>query len=309
MKTEVLRMNPKTRLVYLRDSILAVFFFPPPIHESVDALRTILNDYVTRIPDGALTWSAVGATAEEWSPVKPSTLASCHRLLQPAPAMKRRMTAFRLTDGEGGGDAPGYAFCVEGEPSNDNLIPESACSLQFSVPMEDLDERNVEDFVAFVRQASERLAYTSGYVSPVVRYAELETMPGTVEAVAFAIRHPGYDLEDNIAARLRLGQAVRGARWLTFLSPDLAARVGGAGALRESLPKDVAVEPLRNGVMIRAGILPEIGDTNRAQDTPLLRAVAKVLEPITAFGELAVLGQIFNRDTEALRDWERRFLD
>jgi hypothetical protein len=61
--------------------------------------------------------------------------------------------------------------------------------------------------------------------------------------------------------------------------------------------------------MIRAGAMPELGDTNRAEDLPLMRAVAKVLEPITAFEEARIVAEFFNRDWDALRAWERRFLD
>ena len=61
--------------------------------------------------------------------------------------------------------------------------------------------------------------------------------------------------------------------------------------------------------MIRAGTRPEIGDTNRNIDTPLLRAVARVLEKITLFIELNLLSYVANFDDDLLRRWERRFLD
>jgi hypothetical protein len=61
--------------------------------------------------------------------------------------------------------------------------------------------------------------------------------------------------------------------------------------------------------MIRAGLIPEIGDKAQKQGTPLLNAVAKILEPVTAFEEVVLLGSLAKWDKDFLRWWERRFLD
>lgn len=309
MHSLVHRTEPRSNRTYLRDSILAAFFFPPPVHECVDALREILDLYVASIPAGALTWSAVGANTEEWSQVTAKTIASCKALLRKEPAMKRRLTAFDLTDGQAGGDAPGYGVSLIAQPNNDQLLPESLCLLQMSFPMEHLTETNAAAFVATMRQVAEKLTFVCGYVSPCLRWSELDSPRGIEEAKGLAARHTGYDLQANLACRLRLGRHVRGARWLSFLGPDLVRTLGGGAAVRESLPEAIGVSPLSSGLMIQAGTLPEIGDANRAQGTPLLREVARVLEPVTQFGELAMLGQVFHRDTDALTRWERRFLD
>ena len=60
--------------------------------------------------------------------------------------------------------------------------------------------------------------------------------------------------------------------------------------------------------MMRAGNVPEIGDRARKVGTPLLRLVAKVLRPVTAFKEIVLL-RVFGHDEEFLDKWERRFLD
>ena len=62
--------------------------------------------------------------------------------------------------------------------------------------------------------------------------------------------------------------------------------------------------------MLRAGEQPELGDTTRKMGTPMLREIAKVLEPLTIFNEPALLGIEFG-DAEGsfLMRWELRFLD
>jgi hypothetical protein len=62
-------------------------------------------------------------------------------------------------------------------------------------------------------------------------------------------------------------------------------------------------------VIIQAGRVPELGDRNRQQDLPLLRAVARLLEPVTLFRELDLLSYFANFDEDLLQRWERRFLD
>jgi hypothetical protein len=61
--------------------------------------------------------------------------------------------------------------------------------------------------------------------------------------------------------------------------------------------------------MIRAGDMPEIGDVNKRQGTPLLREVAAALEPVSVFDDPALLGNFANHDEDLLKRWERRLLD
>ena len=46
---------------------------------------------------------------------------------------------------------------------------------------------------------------------------------------------------------------------------------------------------------------------NRRVDTPLLKAVARALEPVTCFGNRG-LEPLVGGDSESLNRWERRFL-
>ena len=49
---------------------------------------------------------------------------------------------------------------------------------------------------------------------------------------------------------------------------------------------------------------------NKKIDTPYLRSVARVLEPVTLFRELALFNTAFaDQDEDILAKYERRFLD
>jgi hypothetical protein len=107
---------------------------------------------------------------------------------------------------------------------------------------------------------------------------------------------------------VHIDKRVRGARWITILGPDLVKKLGGDSKLRKELPAPIVVSNVGPSVIIRAGVTPELGDVNRKLDTPLLKKVAKVLEPVTLFEELDMLSYFANFDEDTLKRWERRFL-
>jgi hypothetical protein len=309
MKSLVHRTDGADGRVYLRDAIVAACFFPPPVHESAGGVVETLRGFLAMAPPGSLTWAVVGASAEEWSPVTPRTIPACERILHVPAAAKRRFSFFHLADGAVSGSAPGYSFLLDAQSSNERLLPESMCLLQFGIPMEALTDSSSETFVTFVREAFSTINYSYAYVSPCLMWSEIDALRGIPEAREIAARFPGYDLQDNRAGRLRIGRLTRGARWLTFLAEDILASLGGLPALRAQLSDAIAVEPHGTGAMIRAGQLPELSDVNRGERAPLLREVARALIPVTQFDELTLLGGVFHRDEGAMTRWQRRFLD
>ena len=151
------------------------------------------------------------------------------------------------------------------------------------------------------------LPYSSGYASPALSFIAESKLPAAGKVIVpAAFRHPGYDVHDNQDTRGFIGGRVIGARWLTFLGPELVKQLGGKKALAAALP-GVTVVPAGHGVMLRAGTEPELGDSNRRIDTPLLRSVARMLEPVTFFENTQLKG-LFGGDLDRLDRWERRFL-
>jgi hypothetical protein len=152
------------------------------------------------------------------------------------------------------------------------------------------------------------LPYISGYTSPALHWVLTRGMD---KIRALAARHPGFDVARNSKTRYWIGDHARGARWVTFLGPALGERLGGPPAMAKDLGTSIDVTTVGEGTMIRAGAEPELGDVNKNIGLPLLRKVAKLIEPVTMFNERAlVMCEFFDGyDDPFLEKWERRFLD
>ncbi|MBI4566217.1 MAG: DUF3396 domain-containing protein [Planctomycetes bacterium] len=310
VRPAVLKKSAEDGMTYLRGSVLVAFFLEKPFHEAVGGVLSVFDDYLAMIPPDALKWSSIGAASEEWKPVAKTTFDRCRTQMTPAAVKKRDLSSFELADGDKGGDAPGYSFMAVGGPV-DPEVPDEKDLVQMSFPSSVVDdEAEADAFAGRIRSMAAKLPYVSGYASPALLFAELHKSEALTEAKAFAMRYPGFDVQINELGRMDLDERVRGARWLTFLGPSIVKQLKGSKAVREALPKTATVEPTGAGLMVRAGAVPEMGDTNRKVATPLLRAVARLLEPVTLFEETVLQASNFAfEDPEFLRTWERRFLD
>jgi hypothetical protein len=304
--TNIQRRDPKSGKMYLRNGTTVSFFLPTPMAQAAVPISKVFETYLKLIPEGSLRWAAVGANAGEWRPITKVTFSQCRSQLKVDAVTKRPLTALELTDGDVGGCAPNYGITVIGQPF-DAKFPDKRTLVQMYYPIEVTDNAVVEQFVGNVCRLAALLPYVSGYVSPGLHCTGTV---GWLQARAIAKLHPGYDVQDNAIGRRRINSKVRGARWLSFLGQDIAGKVGGMEGLRRELPSEIEVIAVGHGVLIRAGKQPELGDARRKIGTPLLRRVAKVLEPVTLFRESALLRTDFaGEDEEMLFQWERRFLD
>ncbi len=293
--------------VALRNGIAVAFFFEKPPELIAPSIASALDAYIAAIPPGVLKYAVTSASAGQFKPFGPRTIAACRKQLTPAGVAKRDLTEIRLNSG--GAQASQYEFQFVA-PRPDDATPEAVSVLNMVFPVDVVGGGREERFCLTLREISESLDYLCGHCSPTLvpmLYA-LGSMTSK-ELRGLAMRYPGYDLPSNRGTSFFLGQRVRGASWMTWLGPELTAVLGGVAALEKRLPKPFKLEELTKGVMIRAGIVPEMGDVNQQIDTPLLRKLAAVLEPVTFFGDqYSTIYQTFG-DKELLRRWERRFLD
>ena len=305
----ILKKDPDDGTVLLRDGVTLAFFLPMPFGEVAVAVLAAVDSYLATLPPDALKWGAVGANADEWKPVTRTTVSRARVLLEGAGPAKRAMTAFTLAETELGGGAPIRGVQVVGSKPDPDL-PDERNLVQFFFPAESLEPGQVEAFVTAAKGLAKLLPFDFGYGSPALQWSELHADEALDAAWGLAVRYPGYDVQYNEPSRSYLEGKLRGARWLTFLGPDFVARLGGKNAIRVKLPSEVVVQDAGHGTLLRSGTLPELGDRNRRASTPLLRAVAKLLEPETRFEEPALEGSAFGEDREdEFHAWERRFLD
>ncbi|RQZ75945.1 DUF3396 domain-containing protein [Burkholderia glumae] len=80
---------------------------------------------------------------------------------------------------------------------------------------------------------------------------------------------PGVDVGSPIAMKVRdLTDRIKTVDWLTLIDKTMLGKVGGIDALQSALPKDwFDLTPCGQGLMIRAGVIPEAG-VPHADDAP-----------------------------------------
>jgi hypothetical protein len=290
----------------LRNGVAAAFFFDRPPERIAEQILAALDAFVTAVPAKELRYAVTSASAGQFKPFGPGTIAACRKQLNPAAVKKRELSAVLV--GSEGKDAPRYRFEFTGQRS-DKEMPLAGSVLDMAFPIESLASERIHAFVTFVAGLSELLDYSSGYCGPAL--LRKGTVLGSVdrkELRGFAVRHPGYDVADNKSSANLIGGLARGTHWITWLGPALTDRLGGEAALRQELGDSILVQASTKGLMIRAGEFPELGDVNRRRDTPLLRRLARGFEAVTLFDDqFSPMYQLFG-DKEFLAEWERRFL-
>lgn len=95
---------------------------------------------------------------------------------------------------------------------------------------------------------------------------------------------------------------IKRANWITLVGDRTLDCIGGRSAVRTRLGDDlpVKVHEVEGGLVIQAGLVPQIGDIGHRDFLPLYRRVAKVLRPIR-ISELAGLGSGFMQT--ATNEW------
>jgi hypothetical protein len=125
-----------------------------------------------------------------------------------------------------------------------------------------------------------------------------------------AMRFPGVEIEDAGSVARNLGSHIKGVNWLTALSDEVLAPIGGRQALLAQLDENFHIMEYEGGVLIQAGPAPELGDVNRQQIPRFYRQLAQLVRPLRMTFKP---GQSFIRQpgaasgTETTNQWLARF--
>jgi len=293
----------------VRDGLILAFFAPRPFADMAAGVASAFDEWLKFVPADSLKWAKVGANAEDVSPADSRTISRCRALLDPAKAQKRDPTAFSIEGPEAVN--PGFRFQVFGTREiKQRQALQQTNLVEMRFPTEILKEKGIPTFISLSTRIAEAVPYDSGYCSIALNWAAegLLSEAGVV-IVPLAMRHPGFDVHRNLRTRGVLGRQLRGPGWLTFVSVELVETLGGEDQLRHKLDPGVEVARAGNGLLLRAGEAPEIADVNRKERLPLLRSVARAIEPVTRFRDKLLEGGVFNDDSEKFQRWLRRFLD
>lgn len=172
-----------------------------------------------------------------------------------------------------------------------------------------IDRANKPDaYVKLVEDLVRDLKFESGHAGYALNWDSRGDMAGEalMHMMAVAGRYYGVDLFELDVTLVSMRQTkpagIKGVNWLTLLGTELAARAGGVDELTTKLPKSCRVVPVPNGILIRAGDRPTIGDRQENADLSAYRAVGQVLAPFRFVNHQPIFGDVDTTDR-----WLSRF--
>jgi hypothetical protein len=95
-----------------------------------------------------------------------------------------------------------------------------------------------------------------------------------------ARRFPGLEADYPISHVHYLKDGIKGVNWLTVLSTPWLERLGGLPTLQTELAEPFRLHEYDGGLVIQAGAMPQLGDSNRKLQIAEYRRLARVLRPI-----------------------------
>lgn len=137
-----------------------------------------------------------------------------------------------------------------------------------------------------------------GGIAPVYEFGMSRNHMG--ETWPFLARFPGldYPLPYAVAAKGQAPRKISGTNWLTILGDQILTAMGGQGELiarlgrawsrvtdaplapEAGLPADISLHAYRGGVVVRAGLIPQMGDVNRGNIPESYQVVNAALRPL-----------------------------
>lgn len=188
---------------------------------------------------------------------------------------------------------------------------ESSGYIRLVLPVAVAAEAAVGQFslVDIARDLFEGFEFNFGQAGYALTWNELGRFPEKATETMGAIRkrYPGLDLSDPGSSQYVASGAYKCVNWLTMIGTAACERLGGAGALRDRMGPEIVVHELSHGLMIQAGSMPEIGDTNRRRSVPLYHRVGRALAPIRDPDHPAFLTVDGADDEDATNEWLGRF--
>ena len=102
-------------------------------------------------------------------------------------------------------------------------------------------------------------------------------------------------------------QGLPPVNWVTLLGPELQQKLGGFAPVQQAFADEpaIAVAALGQGVVVRAGETPQLGDRNRRDDVPLYRRVGAYLKAFRGDQEIELDGLTLEESEKWLARFDR----
>lgn len=181
------------------------------------------------------------------------------------------LVSFIYTSGEQPHDAGEWEFQVFGRRGWEaKMIVRGTSALRFSMPLLYVEE-NPRAFQAMFISFARRLKAIHGYAGHgLVLSAPRENDNQPFEAYLSAMLN-GLDVGDPIGGSRSAHQGIKTVSWLTAVSHDMVAKVGGMSTIRSELPRDwFAIYDYGAGIVVQSGPKPQAAPSDQPKPASLV---------------------------------------
>ncbi len=209
-----------------------------------------------------------------------------------------------LHDAEQYNAAPRTMFEIDGTEQTAAGRLQSASMVRYVLPPEWGTDRT-SDALDLAKELCSLIPFRSGHAGFAFECSRYFVEPAGEHAFAKSMRHPGIDIhmthKDCNAVRF---DGVRGVGWLTLLDNAFIKQ------LRSPSFERCKLVLVPNGVMIKAGDAPALGNVNRGDTLPAYREAFRYVRPLTekAFARSPWFSLATDQRERTLR-WYQRFSD
>ncbi|WP_404371081.1 type VI immunity family protein [Corallococcus coralloides] len=287
--------------VIMKAGLSICFYMRRSHRELAPLISQALRTYIQAVGRQALTWYP--DLEGEWRVLDDSALESIHQelLTHSAPYIHLRDSYGSLID---------HQFLYRGvdldSPESRRAPGLHTCAVSFWLPAQPLQPQGPGPFRELALSLAKPLPFNSGHAGPTF-HAWLGMKDLMQHMFQLGLRYPGLDVPDERNNAYSVGEGIQGVHWMNFLGPPVLEALGGASALEARLqtPGTSVLALGEDRAVVTLGAEPDAGDTAEGRMLPAHRELARILEPWFAARE----GSRRLRDNDALRRWERRFLD
>lgn len=219
--------------------------------------------------------------------------------------------ALIVHSGESSADASDYRILAFAQPAAEAAIDRSLSFLCFTVDLCLLQQPGMgRRWIDFIAACCEELVPVHGYSSPtLITAADSGLAAAYANAVyGLAQRYEGVDVDYPFDHSIWLGDLVKTPCWLTIFGKSILPKLGDIKSIEMRLGSGAELLSYDHGLMIRSSPLPELGDKNRKNKTPGLRALSSIISKVQ-LPEHGGVGNSFDGkfDEQTFTAWLHRF--
>ncbi len=213
---------------------------------------------------------------------------------------KREWYNLYLSSGEESDSAGPWTFDFS---INTLRIPVHSGYFHFTMPKSLLDH-DIPNFLGLVSDIADTMPFRSGHAGYGIHYdAGYELPPRNKQIYAWARKYACIDHGELPSASLYMSRYIKSVNWLTLLDYEFLNQIGGLDNLRLHLGGDITVEEQKQGIIIKLGSKPILGDVNRHEDVQIYRCANNAIKSLRTPEHLPFPG--FNKDET--QEWLARF--